>query len=48
MSKLIGAVLVPQTLEVFDIGHDYILGSSRDAFDRDEIRLYTLSRTRTR
>lgn len=43
-SRLTGMVLVPQEFKLFDVGRDYILGATRDAFDRDEIRLYGLTR----
>jgi hypothetical protein len=43
-ARVLADVLTPRRLEVFEVGTDYILGTYRDEFDRDEIRLYRVAR----
>ncbi len=41
---LLGAVSVPQGLQIYGIGSDYVLGRWRDEWDVEHIRLHTLKK----
>ena len=41
--RVLGLVVLPAELEVFDIGDDYVLGAARDADDAQHIVVYRYS-----